>query len=106
MALLETGEHNDADSFRRTYDRFLMAFTQPTLEYGYISTPQPGLDGREIPQTRGRGLGGSSQVNFQVWSLGARDEFDHWAAEVGDDDWAFESVHQKVKKVNISSGYC
>jgi hypothetical protein len=41
-------------------------------------------------------------VNFQIWSLGAKDEFDHWAAEVGDDHWAFDSVLQKVRKVSCS----
>jgi choline dehydrogenase-like flavoprotein len=102
VALLETGEHNSADSFRRTYDKFLLAFTQPTMDHGYMSTSQVGFGGREVPQLRGRGLGGSSQVNFQIWSLGAKDEFDHWAAEVGDDDWAFDSVLQKVRKVSCS----
>lgn len=41
-------------------------------------------------------------MNFQIWSLGAKDEFDHWAAEVGDDHWAFDSVLQKVRKVSCS----
>jgi choline dehydrogenase-like flavoprotein len=102
VAVLETGEHNNADSFRRTYDKFLLAFTQPTMDYGYMSTPQLSFGGREVPLLRGRGLGGTSQMNFQVWSLGAKDEFDHWAAEVGDDNWAFDSILQRVRKVS----YC
>lgn len=100
VAILETGENNNAVSLRRTYDRFLLAFTQPTMEYGYMSTPQASADDRKVPQARGRGLGGSSQINFQLWSLGAKDEFNHWAAEVGDSNWAFDSVLEKVKKVS------
>lgn len=66
-----------------------------------MSTPQANLDGREVGQPRGRGLGGSSQINFQLWSMGARDEFDHWADEVEDKDWAFDSILQSLKKASM-----
>lgn len=48
---------------------------------------------------RGKGLGGSSQINFQVWSLGARDEFDAWAERTKANEWGFEYVLSTVKKV-------
>ncbi|KAH7087858.1 hypothetical protein FB567DRAFT_443230 [Paraphoma chrysanthemicola] len=98
VALLETGSKQDGDSLRHTYDRFATAFTRPTLDYGYASTPQSLFGGREIAQFRGRGLGGSTQTNFQLWSLGARDEFDAWAEAVQDDEWKFRSILESVKK--------
>jgi choline dehydrogenase-like flavoprotein len=48
---------------------------------------------------RGKGLGGGSQINFQVWSLGAKDEFDAWAKTVDAPEWGFESIVANVKKV-------
>lgn len=48
---------------------------------------------------RGKGLGGSSQINFQVWSLGARDEFDAWAERTTAHEWGFESILGNIKKV-------
>lgn len=48
---------------------------------------------------RGKGLGGSSQINFQVWSLGARDEFDAWAERTKAHEWGFESILSSIKKV-------
>lgn len=75
------------------------AFQHTGVDYGYMSTPQRGCNGRTVPQNRGKGLGGSSSVNFQVWSLGGKSEFDAWANKVGDEGWRFEEVITRVKKL-------
>lgn len=63
-----------------------------------MSTPQAGCNGRMVPQNRGKGLGGSSAVNFQVWCLGARSEFETW--EKVDEGWGFEEVLKRVRMVS------
>ncbi|OHF04067.1 GMC oxidoreductase [Colletotrichum orchidophilum] len=98
VALLEGGGDISKPEYRRTAERF-STMAQPGLDYGYASTPQEHARNREVPQARGKGLGGSSATNFQVWSLGARAEFDAWAADAGDDAWGFESVIERVKKL-------
>ncbi|KAK4894612.1 hypothetical protein LTR27_007254 [Elasticomyces elasticus] len=98
VLLLETGGDTNKREYQRTYDKFNTLFTQPHLDYGYVTTPQAGLDGRQVGQARGKGLGGSSQTNFQMWSMGAKDEFDHWAAIVGDSRWSFDAVIEHIKK--------
>lgn len=50
---------------------------------------------------RGKGLGGTTQTNFQLWSLGPRDEFDAWANAVDDPVWGFDSILESVKKVMV-----
>ncbi|KAJ0311064.1 hypothetical protein COL516b_001767 [Colletotrichum fioriniae] len=97
VALLEGGGDISKPEYRRTAERF-STIAQPGLDYGYASTPQEHAKNREVPQARGKGLGGSSATNFQVWSLGARAEFDAWAAAAGDDAWAFESVIERHKR--------
>ncbi|KAK2775309.1 glucose-methanol-choline oxidoreductase [Colletotrichum kahawae] len=98
VALLEGGGDINKPEYRRTAERYFTV-AQPGLDYGYVSTPQEHARGREVPQARGRGLGGSSAVNFQVWSLGARAEFDAWAEAAGDETWGFESVVERVKQL-------
>lgn len=98
VALLEGGGDINKPEYRRTAERF-STVAQPGLDYGYLSTPQAQAQGREVPQARGKGLGGSSAVNFQVWSLGAREEFDAWAEAAGDEAWGFDSVVERVRQV-------
>ncbi|KAI8169650.1 hypothetical protein K4K49_012030 [Colletotrichum sp. SAR 10_70] len=98
VALLEGGGDINRPEYRRTAERYFTV-AQPGLDYGYVSTPQEHARGREVPQARGKGLGGSSAVNFQVWSLGARAEFDAWAEAAGDEVWGFESVVERVKQL-------
>ncbi|GKT43465.1 dehydrogenase patE [Colletotrichum spaethianum] len=101
VVLLEGGSDINMPEYRRMAERS-STIAQPGLDYGYVSTPQEHARNREVPQARGKGLGGSSATNFQVWSLGPKEEFDEWAAVVGDDSWGFESVIERVKKVRLS----
>ncbi|KAL6887026.1 alcohol oxidase [Trichoderma evansii] len=110
VALFEAGNKQEDDLLRRTCHRFSLATTHAELSYGSKSIPQAHYGGREIDMIRGKGLGGSSQINFQVWSLGARDEFDAWAERTKAKEWGFESVLSTVKKienaaVNIPTGW-
>nr|XP_036580134.1 glucose-methanol-choline oxidoreductase [Colletotrichum truncatum]KAF6787966.1 glucose-methanol-choline oxidoreductase [Colletotrichum truncatum] len=98
VALLEGGKDLDKPEYRLTAERFF-TLLQPGLDYGYLSTPQKHARNREVLQSRGKGLGGSSAVNFQAWSLGAREEFDAWAEEAGDEAWGFESIIQRIKQL-------
>ncbi|KAK3112962.1 hypothetical protein LTR53_010225, partial [Teratosphaeriaceae sp. CCFEE 6253] len=96
----DNNNHNNTPQYRRTYDKFSLALTTPALDHAYVSTPQAALGGRQVGQLRGKGLGGSSQTNFQLWTLGAREEFEFWAKRVGDEGWGSEAVVKRVKAVS------
>ncbi|KAF6804213.1 glucose-methanol-choline oxidoreductase [Colletotrichum sojae] len=100
VALFEGGSDINKPEYRRTAERYTTV-AQPGLDYGYFSTPQAHALGREVPQARGKGLGGSSAVNFQVWSLGAREEFDAWAEAAGDETWGFDSVLERLENLHL-----
>ncbi|KAJ2968224.1 hypothetical protein NQ176_g9286 [Zarea fungicola] len=97
VALVEAGP--DAIDIPLAAKRFQVLGENPQLDYAYKTTKQPSLGGREMVLSRGKGLGGSTLLNFQVWQLGARDEFEEWAGLVGDDDWKFDRVMKRLKQL-------
>ena len=101
VLLLEAGGPNDDASLRSAEARFA-AVMNPSMNWGYKSTPQSHLDDRRIDCHRGRGLGGSSAINFSCWLIGHKEDFNHWAALVGDDCWKWEGgngVKKRFRKI-------
>lgn len=65
--------------------------------WGFETVPQPGLNGRQGYQPRGKVLGGSSSANAMIYIRGHRWDYDNWA-EMGADGWDYESVLPYFKK--------
>lgn len=59
--------------------------------WGYETTPQPGLDGRAIKWPRGKVLGGSSTINGMMYMRGNRADYDAWA-QAGATGWSYADV--------------
>ncbi|CAG8978600.1 hypothetical protein HYALB_00010961 [Hymenoscyphus albidus] len=96
------GGTNSNPLFRTPENRWALVFTEPSVEWGYTTTPQMHLAGQQIPCLRGKGLGGSSAVNFACWVIGDKNDYDEWAELVGDDDWRWEGengVKTRLRKI-------
>lgn len=61
-------------------------------DWGFVGEPAAGLGGRRLPLSMGKGLGGGSSINVMVWARGHKEDWDHFAAESGDDAWGYKSV--------------
>lgn len=61
-------------------------------DWGYTALPNPHLNGRAIPMSMGKVLGGGSSINVMLWARGHKSDWDYYAAEAGDPDWSYESV--------------
>jgi len=64
-------------------------------DWGFRSTPQPQLlpSGRILDLERGKGLGGSSCLNYNMWVRGAPEDFDRWNKEYGcGEEWSYAGV--------------
>jgi choline dehydrogenase len=70
---------------------FPRMFGHEDVDWGYRTAPQTGLGGRSVPFPRGKGLGGSSLINAQLWTVGHPADYDGWAAE-GLDGWGYADV--------------
>jgi choline dehydrogenase-like flavoprotein len=74
VLLLEAGSKNDDVSYRFPADRF-KTFQEPTMNWGFKTVPQTHLKGQQIDYSRGKGLGGSTAINFACWLVGADDDY-------------------------------
>ncbi|KAK4194371.1 hypothetical protein QBC40DRAFT_270160 [Triangularia verruculosa] len=98
VLILEAGGSNDDNSLRVDGQRWL-TFVKEGMNWGYMTTPQEYCNNREIDYSRGKGLGGSSAINFGVFTVGAKDDYDTWAEITGDNDFAWDKVNDRFKKI-------
>ncbi len=67
------------------------------VDWGFKTTPQKHLNGRKLPYTRGKVLGGCSAVNGMLYLRGNRANYDSWA-EQGCVGWSYEDVLPYFRK--------
>eukprot|EP00658_Telonema_sp_P-2_P032312 TRINITY_DN23957_c0_g1_i16.p1 TRINITY_DN23957_c0_g1~~TRINITY_DN23957_c0_g1_i16.p1 ORF type:complete len:587 (-),score=95.56 TRINITY_DN23957_c0_g1_i16:365-2125(-) len=71
--------------------------------WDFVTTPQPGLDGRQISQPRGKVLGGSSSLNAMAYIRGHPLDYDRWEAE-GATGWSHRECLPYFKKAQTFHG--
>lgn len=59
--------------------------------------PQKNLNNRVLTYDRGRGLGGSTEINFAAYDVGPKDDYDRWARLMDDDSFNWETSVRKRK---------
>lgn len=64
----------------------------PTVDYGFITSPQPGAAAREMHYAQGKALGGSSALNFMIHHRPNRGALDRWAELVDDASYGFDAM--------------
>ena len=87
VLLIEAGGH-DRSPVLRMPAAFAEAMKRRRSNWGYVTEPEPGLDGRRLDCPRGKVLGGSSSINGMVYVRGHRRDFDQWEA-LGAAGWSY-----------------
>ncbi|CAG7715052.1 unnamed protein product [Allacma fusca] len=81
----------------------------PNIDYGFMSAPQKhsfqSHKNNSYMIHRGKGLGGSSLLNFNMYMRGSPLDFEEWANMTGDDSWRYENVLKFFKKIENYQGY-
>lgn len=99
ILLIEAGGKNADPRYQSYGDRHWTLATAPGYDWGYKTVPQQYLQGREISYSRGKGLGGSTAINFCAFTRGPQADYETWADEVGDDSWSWKHALERFKKV-------
>ncbi|GJJ15207.1 hypothetical protein Clacol_009483 [Clathrus columnatus] len=63
-----------------------------------LKIPQKNLNGRKMIWNRGKGLGGSSNINQMAWTRPGRIELDAWE-KLGNPGWSYEDIIPYIQKV-------
>ena len=90
VCLLEAGGE-DRHPFIHVPATVAAAIARPSLNWRFMTVPQPALDNRRIPLPRGRVIGGSGSINGMVYFRGQPRDFDDWAA-LGNPGWGYRDV--------------
>ena len=95
VALIEAG--GEADPIASRVPALYATMMETVADWGYRTTPQPELNQRRIQLTRGRCLGGSSQLNAMVYMRGNRGDYDRWR-DLGNEGWGYDDLLPLFKR--------
>jgi choline dehydrogenase len=90
VLLLEAGGRDDVPSVMKAEQWPANLGTE--RDWGFQCLPNAHLNGRSIPYSMGKVLGGGSSINVMAWARGHRSDWDFFASEAGDDAWNYASV--------------
>lgn len=90
VLLLESGG-SDARFWVKVPLGYAINVSNPAVNWGYQTAPDPGLNARSINWPRGRLIGGSSSINAMAYVRGQAQDFDDWAA-AGANGWDWQTV--------------
>lgn len=90
VLLLEAGGSDEVPSIIDPGSWFTNLGTE--RDWCFAGEPNPDLNGRCMPLSMGKALGGGSSINVMIWSRGHRNDWEFFAAESGDPRWSYESV--------------
>ncbi|MBA3324666.1 MAG: choline dehydrogenase [Rhodobacteraceae bacterium] len=102
VLVLEFGG-SDAGPFIQMPAALSYPMNMARYDWGFVSEPEPMLDGRRFAVPRGKVLGGSSSINGMVFVRGHARDFDHWA-EAGADGWTYADVLPYFKRMETWHG--
>jgi choline dehydrogenase len=71
---------------------------QSVVDWAYESVPQPHLNGRRLPEPRGKLPGGTSNLYILMHIRGHRSDYDNWAYN-GCPGWAYDDVLPYFQKL-------
>jgi choline dehydrogenase len=92
VLLLEAGNPDTKPEIHIPLDATRLPGTE--VDWGYFSEPEPYLNDRKIFCPRGKVLGGSSAINFLVYTRGNPHDYDRWQS-LGNPGWSYQDSQKR-----------
>jgi choline dehydrogenase len=96
VLLLEAGGTDETDLVMNP-NRWPMTLGSE-LDWGFVTEPNPHLNGRAMRYSMGKVLGGGSSINVSTWSRGHRADWDFYASESDDSSWSYAAVLELYRR--------
>ncbi|CAN9167330.1 alcohol oxidase [Alternaria alternata] len=97
VAILEAGGNGLNDLLIDAPNMFTQLWGKPQYDWDYKTVPQEGTAGRVHGWVRGKVLGGSSAVNYNMFSMASKQDLDNWG-ELGNKGWSFDDMIPYYRK--------
>ena len=73
-------------------------------DWNFVGQPNPHVNGRSLPLSMGKVLGGGSSINGMGWARGHKNDWDFFASESGDTAWNYESILKIYRRIEDWQG--
>ncbi|KAF9258144.1 alcohol oxidase [Marasmius fiardii PR-910] len=70
-------------------------------DWNFTTVPQPQLNGRVIDYNRGHVLGGSSCLNFMIYTRGSSEDYDRIARVTGEKEWLWNNLQPFILRNEV-----
>jgi choline dehydrogenase len=97
VLLIEAGGSDDVPAVKDASQWFLNLGSE--RDWGFKGQPNPHLNGRSMPLSMGKVLGGGSSINAISWAHGHKNDWDFFAEEARDPAWSYESVRNIYRRI-------
>ncbi|KAL4813541.1 GMC oxidoreductase-domain-containing protein [Aspergillus spinulosporus] len=98
VGIVEAGKYRIGDPLIDTPATFMQMFEDPEYDWCLFTAPQTANNGKVHHIPRGKVLGGSSAINYMMYVRGSLQDYDDWAALVGDEGWSAANMKAYMRK--------
>ncbi|KAG0646445.1 Dehydrogenase mpl7 [Hyphodiscus hymeniophilus] len=107
VGVLEAGPANIGDPMIMMPVMYTKIIGDPKYDWLHKTVPQKSANDLEYDQPRGRCLGGSSAINYQMYVRGHKLDYDDWA-KLGNKGWGYDDLlpyFRKHEQFDDPAGY-